>query len=257
VTDTGSTKTRSPDRLASRYGEAADSDPPRTPRCLLAESLGTFALTLVAAGSVMAGTLSRGQVDHVAKSVAPGLVVMALIYAFGDASGAHFNPVVTLAFALRGDFRWRRLPGYWIAQVTGATASAIALRAILGDIAHLGASRATLSAGRATALEVILTALLVTVILNTASRHSLIGTDAAIAVGATISLCGLFAETLSGASMNPARSLGPALISSDFHSLWPYVIGPSLGSICAVALSFLLHPHRDEAEQDAAQGEAE
>ena len=138
----------------------------------------------------MAAALSTGDVDHVAKSVAPGLVVMALIYAFGDVSGAHFNPVVTLAFALRGDFRWRRVPGYWAAQAAGAIAAALALRSTLGNVAHLGASTTTLSSARTIALEAILTALLVTVILNTASRHSLIGTDAAIAVGATIRCAG-------------------------------------------------------------------
>jgi len=236
---------------------SAESErPPSTARCLLAEALGTFALTFVAAGAVMAGALSRGEVDHIAKSVAPGLVVMALIYAFGDVSGAHFNPVVTLAFVLRGDFRWTRMPGYWAAQTAGAIVAGLTLRSTLGNIAHIGASTTTLSSAHTITLEAILTALLVTVILNTASRHSLIGTDAAIAVGATISLCGLFAATLSGASMNPARSFGPALVDHDLHTMWLYAVGPTVGGICAVALSFALHPRRDRAEKDAAQGRA-
>ena len=222
---------------------------------MLAETLGTFALTFVAAGAVMAAALSHGQVDHIAKSVAPGLVVMALIYAFGDVSGAHFNPVVTLAFALRGDFRWTRVPGYWAAQGVGAIAAALTLRETLGNVAHLGASTTTLPSAHTITLEAILTAFLVTVILNTASRHSLIGTDAAIAVGATISLCGLFAATLSGASMNPARSFGPALVDHNLHTMWLYTVGPTVGSICAVALSFALHPRRDREEKDAAEGD--
>ena len=184
--------------------------PPNAARCLLAEALGTFALTFVAAGAVMAASLSHGAVDRTAQAVAPGLVVMALIYAFGDVSGAHFNPIVTLAFALRGDFQWSRVPSYWAAQIIGAITAAIVLRSTLGNVAHLGASTTNVSPAHTITLEAVLTALLVTVILNSVSRHSLIGTDAALAVGATIALCGLFAAPLSGVSMNPARSLGPA-----------------------------------------------
>jgi aquaporin Z len=237
----------SPDRGAAEQ--------PRLLRCLTAEILGTFALTFVAAGTVMAGALSHGQVDHVAKAVAPGLVVMALIYAFGDVSGAHFNPVVTLAFALRHDFEWRRVPGYWLAQLVGAIGAALVLRSTLGAVEHIGRSETTLSASRTVVLEAVLTALLVLVILNTASRHSLIGTDAALAVGATIGLCGLFAATLSGASMNPARSLGPAVVDGHLGDVWLFVVGPAIGAIAAVLLSFVLHPHHDAEEREAAQGE--
>jgi aquaporin Z len=259
-----STPTLAVEEAAKQEPRAADrADPkssahgrPTMARCLLAEALGAFALTLVAAGTVMAGALSHGEVDHIAKSVAPGLIVMALIYAYGDVSGAHFNPIVTLAFALRGDFKWLRVPAYWIAQFVGAIAAALLLRSTLGSVAHLGASESTLSAGRTVTLEVVLTAFLVTVILNTASRHSLIGTDAAIAVGATIALCGLFAATLSGASMNPARSFGPALIDGRLGDVWPYFVGPLIGAVVAVGLSFALHPHHDREESDAAEGEA-
>jgi aquaporin Z len=231
-------------------------DEPNLVRCLVAETLGTFALTLVAAGTVMAGVLSHGEVDHVAKAIAPGLIVMALIYAFGDVSGAHFNPAVTLAFAFRRDFRWTRVPGYWFAQLAGATAAGLFLLSTLGRVEHLGRSETTLSVSRTFMLEAVLTAILVLVILNTASRHSLIGTDAALAVGATIALCGLFAATLSGASMNPARSLGPAIIDGHAGNVWIYVVGPALGAIAAVAISFVLHPHRDAEERVAAEGEA-
>jgi aquaporin Z len=230
--------------------------PPSWPQCLFAEALGTFVLTFVAAGALMAGVLSHGEVDHVAKSVAPALVVTALIYALGDVSGAHFNPAVTLAFALRRDFRWSRLPGYWAAQLTGAIGAAFLLRYLLGSVAHVGATQTELSDGKTLVLETILTIILVTVILNAASRHSLIGTDAAIAVGATIALCGLFAGTLTGASMNPARSFGPSVVSSDADKLWLYVVGPLAGAMIAVLFSVLLHPRRDREEREAAEGRA-
>jgi len=236
-------------------GEHRRIQQPKAARCFLAEAIGTFALTFVAAGTVMAGVLSHGQVDHVAKAIAPGLIVMALIYAFGDVSGAHFNPVVTLAFAFRGDFKWRRVPEYWIAQLGGAAGAALLLRSTLGRVAHLGATQTTLSDSRTIILEAVLTALLVTVILNSASRHSLIGTDAAIAVGATVALCGLFGATLSGASMNPARSFGPSVVDGRLGDLWLYVTGPLLGAGLAVLISFALHPRHDEEERVAAQGE--
>ncbi|MDQ1510265.1 MAG: aquaporin [Actinomycetota bacterium] len=225
-------------------------------QCLFAEALGTFVLTFVAAGALMAGILSHGEVDHVAKSVAPGLVVTALIYALGDVSGAHFNPAVTLAFALRRDFRWSRVPGYWAAQLVGATGAALLLRYLLGSVAHIGATQTDLSDGKTVVLEAILAVILVTVILNAASQHSLIGTDAAIAVGATISFCGLFAGTLTGASMNPARSFGPSVVSGHADKLWLYIVGPLAGAIVAVLFSVLLHPRRDREERDAAEGKS-
>jgi len=119
----------------------------------LAEALGTFVLTFVAAGALMAGVLSHGEVDHVAKSVAPGLVVTALVYALGDVSGAHFNPAVTLAFALRRDFHWSRLPGYWVAQLAGAVGAALLLRYLLGTVAHVGTTRTDLSDGNTLVLD--------------------------------------------------------------------------------------------------------
>jgi len=224
------------------------------PRSLLAEALGTFVLTFVAAGALMAGILSHGEVDHVAKSVAPGLVVTALIYSLGDVSGAHFNPAVTLAFALRRDFRWSRVPGYWAAQLVGASGAALLLRYLLGSVAHIGTTQTELSDGKTIVLEAILTVILMTVILNTASRHSLIGADAAIAVGATIALCGLLAGTLTGASMNPARSFGPSVVSGHADNLWIYVVGPLAGAIIAVLFSMLLHPGHDREEREAAGG---
>jgi aquaporin Z len=246
------------DELEATAGlERGEPRLPRLAQCLLAEALGTFVLTFVAAGAVMAGALSHGEVDHVAKTVAPGLVVAALVYAFGDVSGAHFNPAVTVAFALRGDFVWNRVPAYWLTQLGGALGAAAMLRWLLGPVASVGSSRTELSDLKTLVLEAVLTAILVTVILNTASRYSLIGTDAAIAVGATIALCGLFAGTLTGASMNPARSAGPAIVSGRMSGLWLYLAGPAAGAILAVLISVALHPHHDLEERKAAEGDPE
>ncbi len=205
----------------------------------------------------MAATLAPSEVDHVARSLAPGLVVMVFIYAFGDVSGAHFNPAVTLAFSLKGLFPWRWVPLYWVSQVSGGLAAAMTLDVLLGDIAHLGASEAHIGAGPAVALEALLAWILITVIVGTADRYRLVGTEAAIAVGAAISLCGLFAGTLTGASMNPARSLGPAAIAGFWDTQWVYVVGPLAGACLAVAFTALVHgPEAHNSQgREAAQGD--
>jgi len=207
---------------------------------LAAEAVGTFALTFVAAGGDVFANLTAGDVTPVARALAPGLVVMALIYAIGDRSGAHFNPAVTLAFALRRLFPARWVAGYWLAQIAGAVAAALLLRLLFGEVAGAGVTFPNIDPVVAVGIETVLTALLVTVILGTADRYSLIGPDAAIPVGATIAVCGLIALPIEGASMNPARSFGPALVALDFGSLWVYVVGPALGAAIAVAIAFVL-----------------
>ncbi len=226
-------------------------------RPVLAETLGTFALTLVAAGGEVIGALSHDEVGHAARAVAPGMLVMALIYALGDASGAHFNPAVTFAFAARRDFPWSRVPGYWAAQMAGATLAAALLRSLFGPVAHLGATLPRFGEWPAFVMEVALSTLLLLVILGTATRYSLVGPNAAIAVGATIALCGLFAGPVSGASMNPARSLGPAIVSGDVGHVWIYVLAPLLGSALATVLVCILHGPHDPKEGEAAQGDGE
>lgn len=220
----------------------------------LAELVGTFALTLVAAGGEVINAVSGGQVGAAARAVAPGLMVMALIYALGDASGAHLNPAVSLAFALRRCFPWRHVPGYWAMQIVGAVSAAYLLHSLFGDAGHLGAPRPHYSLHAALVMETLLTFLLVTVILGTATRYSLVGPNAALAVGATISLCGLFAAPISGASMNPARSLGPMLVGGETQHAWLYVLGPVLGSVLATGLMAILHDQRDPKEDEAAEG---
>ena len=182
---------------------------------------------------------------------------MAFIYAIGDRSGAHFNPVVTLAFALRGLFPLRWVASYWLAQLAGAFLAGGLLVALLGTAASAGVSTPHVDAWVAVVLEAVLTALLVTVILGTADEYALIGPNAAIAVGATIAMCGLIAGPVEGASMNPARSLGPALASLDLSNVWIYVLGPVLGSVVAVVVTRVLRGPAppDDMPREAAEGE--
>ena len=224
------------------------------PRSLLAELFGTFALTVADAGAMVINTISGGQIPLMARAVVPGLLVMSLIYTIGNISGAHINPVVTLAFALRRAFPWRYVPAYWIVQIGGALLAAFVLRALFGRVEDLGATHAHYSLVASLVMEIILTMLLVSVILGTATRHKEIGEQAALAVGGTIALCGLFAKPISGSSMNPARSLGPALVSGAVSDVWIYVIGPALGAILATGLIRLLHGPLCEGEEEAARG---
>jgi aquaporin Z len=224
-------------------------------RRLLAELLGTFALTMVAAGGEVIDRISGGEIGLAGRVIAPGLLVLALIYSIGNVSGAHFNPAVTLAFSLRRDFPWARLPGYWVAQLAGAAAAAALLVRLFGDVAHLGATEPHHGVVASLIMEMVLTWLLVTVILGTATRYRLIGPHAAIAVGATIALDGLFAAPVSGASMNPARSLGPALVSGSLANSWIYVAGPFAGAAIAVVSTWLLHGRQKSEESEAASGD--
>jgi aquaporin Z len=224
---------------------------------LAAEAIGAFALTFVAGGADAIARLTAGEVSPIARGVAPGLLVMALIYAIGDRSGAHFNPVVTLAFAIRRLFPPAWIVPYWLAQLAGAAAAGAALVVLFGPAASAAVSAPHIDPPVALALEVFLTALLVIVVLGTADRYQVIGPDAAIAVGATIALCGLVALPLEGASMNPARSFGPAVATGDLGDLWIYVVGPVIGGLVAVALATALHGRATPADakpREAARG---
>ncbi len=221
------------------------------------ELLGTFALTVVAAGGDVIDQVSGGDIGRVARVTAPGLLVMAFIYALSDVSGAHFNPAVTFGFALRGDFDWRLLPRYWMAQLFGAILAALLLKSLFGNVGHLGASTPHATQTVACVMEILLSWLLVTVILGTASRQSKVEQEAAIAVGATIILCGLIGSPISGASMNPARSLGPVIVSGWFDNFWLYIAGPLVGSSLAALTVNVLHTRHDTKEQGAASGDRE
>jgi len=217
--------------------------------------LGTFALTLVAAGGPVIAAASGAAVGLPALVVAPALLVMAMIYSVGNLSGAHFNPAVTLAFAVRKDFPWRRAPGYWSAQLVGATLAALLLRTLFGLAGHLGATLPHHGALTSLVMELVLTFLLVTVILATATNHKLVGHNAALAVAGTISLDGLFAAPISGASMNPARSFGPDLVGGQLGAYWIYLVGPVIGALLAVAMAWLLRGGTSEYAMEAAQGD--
>jgi aquaporin Z len=227
--------------LTLEFGSREDfANPSLEYRRLFSELLGTFALVLVAAGG---GLLhAKGELSLAAAVVAPGLMVMAIILFMGAVSGAHLNPVVSLAFAVRGDFPWRRVPGYISVQLLGATLACLFLLAVFGNVEHLGA---TLPGPgyhdwQALLMEVALTALLVSVILGTASAAQNVGTIGALGVGGYIALAGLWSAPVSGTSMNPARSFGPALVSGYWSSYWVYVVGPLVGAAIAVGCAQIL-----------------
>ena len=186
-------------------------------------------------------------------------MVAALIYAIGDASGAHLNPVVSLAFALKRLFPVTWLVPYWVAQLAGAIVAGLLVGHCSGTRSGPASRRRTSPDGTAVALEAVLTWLLVSVILGTADRYRVVGPNAALAVGATIALCGLIALPIEGASMNPARSAGPALVTGDLGNLWIYVLGPLIGASLAVVLMRFLHgrqPEADATAEEAARGES-
>jgi aquaporin NIP len=199
-------------------------------RLLGAEALGTFALVFFGCGAIVVDSEGGGLGD-VGIALAFGLVVMTMVFAFADVSGAHINPAVTLALAVRRRFPWAALPGYWGAQVAGAIAAAITLRASLGDVANLGATTPAVTDAQSFVWEVVMTAALLVVIVAVATRpHMTIG-PAAFAIGGTIALASLVGGPVSGASLNPARSLGPALVSGELDSLWIYLTAPLLGGV--------------------------
>lgn len=203
---------------------------------LAAEAAGTFALVFFGCGAIVVDA-ERGGLGHVGISLAFGLVVMTMVYALGHVSGAHINPAVTLALASRGRFPWAAVPGYVGAQIAGAVLAAVVLRASLGDVADLGATLPSGSVGQSFVWEVILTAVLLLVIVSVATDASASVGTAAIAIGGTIALASLVGGPVSGASLNPARSLGPALVSGELSSLWIYLTAPVLGSL-AGALAY-------------------
>ena len=217
-------------------------DPSQEWRRLFSELLGTFFLVLVAAGGGMMGQAFPDTISRTAAVVAPGLMVMAIILFMGKVSGAHLNPAVSIAFSLRGDFPWRRVPGYIVVQLVGATLACLFLHAVIDVSATYGSNypAAGYSAGDAFLMEAVLTLGLVSVILGTASGAQNIGIFGAIGVGAYIALAGLWGSPISGASMNPARTFGPDLVGTDFTSYWVYVAGPLVGAVLAVGAAWVL-----------------
>jgi aquaporin Z len=212
-------------------------------RRLFSEVLGTFFLVLVAVGGGMVNARFGGDaVPAAARVTAPGLMVAAIILFMGTVSGAHLNPVVSAAFALRGDFPWKRVPAYIGAQSAGAVLATLLLWALIGRQGSAGLTLPGSGISTITAMlwEAVLTAGLVSVILGTASGAQAVGSLAAIAVGSYIILAGLWGAPVSGASMNPARSLGPALVLGDWTAWWAYLAGPAIGALIAVGIAYVL-----------------
>jgi aquaporin Z len=233
-------------------------DPRQEWRRIVSEVFGTFFLVLVAAGGGMMGHAFPGVISHSAAVVAPGLMVMAIILFMGKVSGAHLNPAVSIAFALRRDFPWRRVPGYVVAQLVGATLAALFLRAVINVSASYGSNYPAHGYSDMAAfwMELILTFGLLSVILGTASGAQNVGIIGALGVGGYIALAGLWGSPISGASMNPARTFGPDLVSTTFTGYWVYIAGPIIGGALAVGVAFVLRGRGGGASgSGAAQGD--
>jgi aquaporin Z len=232
-------------------------DPSQEWRRLFSELYGTFFLVLVAAGGGMMGQAFPGTIARTAAVVAPGLMVMAIIMFMGKVSGAHLNPAVSIAFSLRGDFPWRRVPGYVAVQLLGATLASLVLWGVIDVSAKYGGNypASGYSDWRALAMEALLTFGLVSVILGTASGAQNLGIIGAIGVGSYIALAGLWGSPISGASMNPARTFGPDLVSGTWTGYWLYIVGPIAGACVAVGCAYVLRgPGGGRAGSAAAQG---
>jgi aquaporin NIP len=208
-------------------------------RELLAELLGTFILVLAGTGAIVINQ-QTGALGHVGIALTFGLVVMALIHTFGDLSGAHLNPAVTLGFAAAGRFSWVLVPGYVIAQIAGALAASAVLRALFPEAPGLGATLPLGSEMQSFWLEIFLTWFLMLAILNVSCGAKEKGITAGIAIGGIIGLEAMFAGPICGASMNPARSLAPAIVGGQMAHLWIYLTAPVLGAMLAVPTAWLL-----------------
>ena len=200
------------------------------PRRFVAELAGTFGLVFFAAGAVMIDELSGGTVTHVGSAITSGLIVTAMIYTVGHVSGAHINPAVTLGIALTRHLPWKQALLYWCAQVLGAVAAAGVLRALFGLVAGMGGHVPSGSAAQSFGLEIVLTFFLVFVIMAVATDRRAVGQGAALAIGATVLVGVLIGGPISGGSMNPARSFGPALVGWTWTDHWVYWAGPLVGA---------------------------
>ena len=244
-------------RTAVARARDVEFDDPRLEyRRLFSEVWGTFLLVLVAAGGgVIGATAFGGSLTLAMKALAPGMMVMGIIFFMGTISGAHLNPAVTLAFAVRGNFPWRRVPGYLVAQVVGAVLASLFLQWMYGNVIN-GATEPTpqVSIWVAMLTEAVLTLGLVSVILGTASGARNVGINGALAVGAYIGLVSVWGAPVSGASMNPARSFGPELVGGNLTDYWIYLVGPIVGALLAVAFEFILKGKATKAGAEAAQG---
>lgn len=213
-------------------------------RQVVAEIVGTFALVFAGTGAIVIDRVTGGTVTHVGVAMTFGLVVMAMIYALGDISGAHLNPAVTVGFWLSRRLARKCVLPYLVAQFIGAALASLLLRCLFGNVAVLGATLPAGSDSQSFTLEAVLTGLLMLVILHVSTGPRETGILAGIAIGGVVGLEAMFAGPICGASMNPARSLAPALVSGHLTSVWIYLTGPVLGAACAVPVwrSMRTHP---------------
>jgi MIP family channel proteins len=220
---------------------------------LAAEFVGTFGLVFAGTGAIIIDAATAGGVSHVGIGLTFGLIVMVMIYAFGHVSGAHLNPAVTLAFAAGRHFPWSLVPLYWAAQLAGGITASLVHKALFGDVANLGATLPRETATQSFGLEIALTLILMVVITSVATDTRAVGQAAAIAIGGTIGLEAIFAGPISGASMNPARSLAPALVSWTWQDQWLYVAGPALGAVAGVYIyNWIRNGEKPLAEMESA-----
>jgi len=226
-------------------------------RRLFSEMWGTFLLVIVAVGGDVVSHWSDGAITLAMSKEAPGLMVMAIIYFMGTVSGAHLNPAVTIAFAVRRNFPWQRVPGYIAAQFVGGMLAVLFLWIVFGDMISHGATVPGhgISPASALAFEAMLTTGLVTVILGTASGARNIGTNGAIAVGGYIALAGMWSAPVTGASMNPIRSLAPDILRGDLSTTWIYIVGPLIGALIGVGFEWILKGPPTKFGTRTAQGE--
>jgi aquaporin Z len=201
---------------------------------LIAEMIGTFALVFCGTGAMVINDFTNGAVTHPGIAITFGLIVMGMIYAFGDVSGAHMNPAVTMAFAYAKKFPWKEVPGYVISQIIGAFAASLILLYLFPESETLGATLPAIDNMRVFVLEVILSFFLMVVIINVSTGSKEIGPIAGIAIGGVVLLEAMFAGPITGASMNPARSIAPAVTSGNISHLWIYILAPIIGCILAV-----------------------
>jgi aquaporin Z len=231
---------------AERWGVSQPTDASRSRpwAAWLAEFLGTFFIVFAGTGAIVANEVSNGAVTHPGIALTFGLVVMVLIYGFGETSGAHFNPAVTVALAAARRFEWQAVPGYVAVQCGGALAASGLLRWLFPTVLNLGVTRPSGWDSHSLVYEAILTFFLMLVILQVSIGAKEKGITAAVAIGATVGLEAMFAGPICGASMNPARSLGPAVFGPGLGSLWIYCLGPMIGALLAVPVHRILQGTR-------------
>ena len=208
----------------------------------ISEFIGTFSMIFCGTGAMTVNEVTGGEVTHVGIAITWGLIVMAMIYAFGETSGAHFNPAVTIAFAFAKKFAWKEVPKYIIAQILGAFAASLVLWFLFPTSETLGATIPTVDVWRAFVLELLLTFFLMVVIINVSTGSKEVGMMAGIAIGGVVLLEALFAGPITNASMNPARSLAPNIVSGNIEGLWLYILAPITGALLAVvSCKFVKH----------------